>query len=184
MFKQTKLHTKHSSMQYLIWQNSCPLTEKVLSNFSFLPLKHQKPTNFISGYVSPFRLSFSPSKVSSLFKDGTIGTDINIVVVSLLLLEQDPVSWFIPSFRGEVSRLYRWLMGIDSTESLSLVIAASLLSPPAGFDHKSSRWSVPQQFLSVAVGSGGKERQTARPCCPSHWPGHLLLEEWALWHSG
>ncbi|XP_051918407.1 A disintegrin and metalloproteinase with thrombospondin motifs 18 [Hippocampus zosterae] len=28
--------------------------------------------------------------VSSLFKDGTIGTDINIVVVSLLLLEQDP----------------------------------------------------------------------------------------------
>ncbi|KAK7899199.1 hypothetical protein WMY93_020052 [Mugilogobius chulae] len=32
--------------------------------------------------------------VSSLFKDGTIGTDINVVVVSLLLLEQDPVSWF------------------------------------------------------------------------------------------
>lgn len=31
-------------------------------------------------------------QVSSLFKDGTIGTDINIVVVSLLLLEQDPVS--------------------------------------------------------------------------------------------
>uniref|UniRef100_A0A3Q2ZH62 ADAM metallopeptidase with thrombospondin type 1 motif, 18 n=1 Tax=Kryptolebias marmoratus TaxID=37003 RepID=A0A3Q2ZH62_KRYMA len=29
--------------------------------------------------------------VSSLFKDGTIGTDINIVVVSLLLLEQDPL---------------------------------------------------------------------------------------------
>ncbi|XP_015223843.1 A disintegrin and metalloproteinase with thrombospondin motifs 18 isoform X2 [Lepisosteus oculatus] len=29
--------------------------------------------------------------VSSLFKDGTIGTDINIVVVSLLLLEQDPM---------------------------------------------------------------------------------------------
>ncbi|MGH0124666.1 UNVERIFIED_CONTAM: hypothetical protein FKN15_072281 [Acipenser sinensis] len=29
--------------------------------------------------------------VSSLFKDGTIGKDINIVVVSLLLLEQDPV---------------------------------------------------------------------------------------------
>lgn len=33
-------------------------------------------------------------QVSSLFKDGTIGTDINIVVVSLLLLEQDPVSGF------------------------------------------------------------------------------------------
>lgn len=31
-------------------------------------------------------------QVSSLFKDGTIGTDINIVVVSLLLLEEDPVS--------------------------------------------------------------------------------------------
>lgn len=30
-------------------------------------------------------------QVSSLFKDGTIGTDINIVVVSLLLLEKDPV---------------------------------------------------------------------------------------------
>ncbi|XP_061749570.1 A disintegrin and metalloproteinase with thrombospondin motifs 18-like [Nerophis ophidion] len=29
--------------------------------------------------------------VSSLFKDGTIGTDINIVVVSLLLLEQEPL---------------------------------------------------------------------------------------------
>ncbi|XP_016887811.1 A disintegrin and metalloproteinase with thrombospondin motifs 18 isoform X1 [Cynoglossus semilaevis] len=29
--------------------------------------------------------------VSSLFKDGTIGTDINIVVVSLLLLEKDPL---------------------------------------------------------------------------------------------
>ncbi|XP_041850705.1 A disintegrin and metalloproteinase with thrombospondin motifs 18 isoform X3 [Melanotaenia boesemani] len=29
--------------------------------------------------------------VSSLFKDGTIGTDINIVVVSLLLLDQDPL---------------------------------------------------------------------------------------------
>ncbi|XP_016122108.1 A disintegrin and metalloproteinase with thrombospondin motifs 18-like, partial [Sinocyclocheilus grahami] len=28
--------------------------------------------------------------VSSLFKDGTIGNDINIVVVSLLLLEKDP----------------------------------------------------------------------------------------------
>ncbi|EGV91764.1 A disintegrin and metalloproteinase with thrombospondin motifs 18 [Cricetulus griseus] len=28
--------------------------------------------------------------VSSLFKDGTIGSDINIVVVSLILLEQDP----------------------------------------------------------------------------------------------
>lgn len=31
-------------------------------------------------------------QVSSLFKDGTIGSDINIVVVSLILLEQDPVS--------------------------------------------------------------------------------------------
>lgn len=40
--------------------------------------------NWQSGLVS--------FQVSSLFKDGTIGTDINIVVVSLLLLEQDPVS--------------------------------------------------------------------------------------------
>lgn len=31
-------------------------------------------------------------QVSSLFKDGTIGSDINIVVVSLILLEQEPVS--------------------------------------------------------------------------------------------
>lgn len=31
-------------------------------------------------------------QVSSLFKDGTIGSDINIIVVSLLLLEQEPVS--------------------------------------------------------------------------------------------
>lgn len=27
-----------------------------------------------------------------MFKDGTIGSDINIVVVSLILLEQEPVS--------------------------------------------------------------------------------------------
>uniref|UniRef100_A0A8C2RT26 A disintegrin and metalloproteinase with thrombospondin motifs 18 n=1 Tax=Capra hircus TaxID=9925 RepID=A0A8C2RT26_CAPHI len=33
--------------------------------------------------------------VSSLFKDGTIGSDINIVVVSLILLEQDPVGLLI-----------------------------------------------------------------------------------------
>uniref|UniRef100_A0A7M4ECL8 ADAM metallopeptidase with thrombospondin type 1 motif 18 n=1 Tax=Crocodylus porosus TaxID=8502 RepID=A0A7M4ECL8_CROPO len=33
--------------------------------------------------------------VSSLFKDGTIGSDINIIVVSLLLLEQEPVSGII-----------------------------------------------------------------------------------------
>lgn len=39
-------------------------------------------------------LSTYYQQVSSLFKDGTIGTDINIVVVSLLLLEQDPVSGF------------------------------------------------------------------------------------------
>lgn len=39
-------------------------------------------------------LSTYNQQVSSLFKDGTIGTDINIVVVSLLLLEQDPVSRF------------------------------------------------------------------------------------------
>ncbi|XP_060041118.1 A disintegrin and metalloproteinase with thrombospondin motifs 18 isoform X4 [Erinaceus europaeus] len=33
--------------------------------------------------------------VSSLFKDGTIGSDINIIVVSLILLEQDPVGLLI-----------------------------------------------------------------------------------------
>lgn len=37
-------------------------------------------------------------QVSSLFKDGTIGSDINIVVVSLILLEQDPVSGKVHSF--------------------------------------------------------------------------------------
>ena len=43
-------------------------------------------------------------QVSSLFKDGTIGTDINIVVVSLLLLEQDPVSGSrIQFFKNQLS---------------------------------------------------------------------------------
>lgn len=40
------------------------------------------------------KLLSNPLQVSSLFKDGTIGTDINIVVVGLLLLEHDPVSGF------------------------------------------------------------------------------------------
>lgn len=39
-------------------------------------------------------------QVSSLFKDGTIGTDINIVLVSLLLLEEEPVRW--SSFESDV----------------------------------------------------------------------------------
>ncbi|PIO05240.1 hypothetical protein AB205_0005280, partial [Aquarana catesbeiana] len=37
-----------------------------------------------------FRRYFFYLQVSSLFKDGTIGSDINIVVVSLLLLEDEP----------------------------------------------------------------------------------------------
>lgn len=37
-------------------------------------------------------------QVSSLFKDGTIGSDINIIVVSLLLLEEEPVSDTLPLF--------------------------------------------------------------------------------------
>ncbi|CAL8404507.1 unnamed protein product [Boreogadus saida] len=36
--------------------------------------------------------------VSSLFKDGTIGSDIDMVVVSLLLLEQDPVTNLAAAF--------------------------------------------------------------------------------------
>lgn len=71
-------------------------------------------------------LSSSPSQVSSLFKDGTIGTDINIVVVSLLLLEQDPVSWLVPSFRWEVSRLYWWLMGSSQLSHSSCLLLLPL----------------------------------------------------------
>lgn len=41
-------------------------------------------------------------QVSSLFKDGTIGSDINIVVVSLILLEQDPVSGTLHLFLHSV----------------------------------------------------------------------------------
>lgn len=52
---------------------------------------------FSSTTVSPIL------QVSSLFKDGTIGTDINIVVVSLLLLEQDPVSGFRLQFSKNTS---------------------------------------------------------------------------------
>lgn len=59
-------------------------------------------------------------QVSSLFKDGTIGTDINVVVVSLLLLEQDPVS----------TEMLSWLFkGKVSTKALILLDFAG------GFDH-------------------------------------------------
>lgn len=55
---------------------------------------------FDSTHMGILLLKLFPTllQVSSLFKDGTIGTDINIVVVSLLLLEQDPVSKFRHQF--------------------------------------------------------------------------------------
>lgn len=48
------------------------------------------------------------TQVSSLFKDGTIGSDINIVVVSLLLLEEDPVS----RLTENTSPGNRWLINV------------------------------------------------------------------------
>ncbi|XP_063050004.1 A disintegrin and metalloproteinase with thrombospondin motifs 18 [Engraulis encrasicolus] len=51
--------------------------------------------------------------VSSLFKDGTIGTDINIVVVSLLLLEQDPLGLSITHHADQsLNSFCQWQSGL------------------------------------------------------------------------
>ncbi|XP_036391194.1 A disintegrin and metalloproteinase with thrombospondin motifs 18-like [Megalops cyprinoides] len=51
--------------------------------------------------------------VSSLFKDGTIGTDINIVVVSLLLLEQDPLGLMINHHADQsLNSFCQWQSGL------------------------------------------------------------------------
>ncbi|XP_064193284.1 A disintegrin and metalloproteinase with thrombospondin motifs 18-like [Anguilla rostrata] len=51
--------------------------------------------------------------VSSLFKDGTIGTDINIVVVSLLLLEQDPLGLSINHHADQsLNSFCQWQSGL------------------------------------------------------------------------
>ncbi|XP_062845344.1 A disintegrin and metalloproteinase with thrombospondin motifs 18 [Trichomycterus rosablanca] len=51
--------------------------------------------------------------VSSLFKDGTIGTDINIVVVSLLLLEHDPLGLSISHHADQsLNSFCQWQSGL------------------------------------------------------------------------
>uniref|UniRef100_A0A7N8Y400 ADAM metallopeptidase with thrombospondin type 1 motif, 18 n=1 Tax=Mastacembelus armatus TaxID=205130 RepID=A0A7N8Y400_9TELE len=51
--------------------------------------------------------------VSSLFKDGTIGTDINIVVVSLLLLEQDALGLTINHHADQsLNSFCQWQSGL------------------------------------------------------------------------
>ncbi|XP_067105314.1 LOW QUALITY PROTEIN: A disintegrin and metalloproteinase with thrombospondin motifs 18 [Osmerus mordax] len=51
--------------------------------------------------------------VSSLFKDGTIGSDINIVVVSLLLLEQDPIGLSINHHADQsLNSFCQWQSGL------------------------------------------------------------------------
>lgn len=51
--------------------------------------------------------------VSSLFKDGTIGNDINVVVVSLLLLEQDPVGLTINHHADQsLNSFCQWQSGL------------------------------------------------------------------------
>ncbi|XP_051573018.1 A disintegrin and metalloproteinase with thrombospondin motifs 18-like [Myxocyprinus asiaticus] len=51
--------------------------------------------------------------VSSLFKDGTIGTDINIVVVSLLLLEKDPLGLSINHHADQsLNSFCQWQSGL------------------------------------------------------------------------
>ncbi|XP_053722030.1 A disintegrin and metalloproteinase with thrombospondin motifs 18 isoform X1 [Synchiropus splendidus] len=51
--------------------------------------------------------------VSSLFKDGTIGTDINIVVVSLLLLDQDPMGLTINHHADQsLNSFCQWQSGL------------------------------------------------------------------------
>lgn len=62
-----------------------------------------------------------PTQVSSLFKDGTIGSDINIVVVSLLLLEEDPVS----RLTENTSPDNRWLINVIVVAPLSLLFICS-----------------------------------------------------------
>ncbi|TWW67146.1 A disintegrin and metalloproteinase with thrombospondin motifs 18 [Takifugu flavidus] len=51
--------------------------------------------------------------VSSLFKDGTIGSDINIVVVSLLLLEEDPLGLTISHHADQsLNSFCQWQSGL------------------------------------------------------------------------
>nr|XP_055063768.1 A disintegrin and metalloproteinase with thrombospondin motifs 18 isoform X2 [Misgurnus anguillicaudatus] len=51
--------------------------------------------------------------VSSLFKDGTIGSDINIVVVSLLLLEKDPLGLSINHHADQsLNSFCQWQSGL------------------------------------------------------------------------
>ncbi|MCI4392973.1 hypothetical protein PGIGA_G00152070 [Pangasianodon gigas] len=51
--------------------------------------------------------------VSSLFKDGTIGTDINVVVVSLLLLEQEPLGLSISHHADQTLNSFcQWQSGL------------------------------------------------------------------------
>ncbi|CAG03070.1 unnamed protein product, partial [Tetraodon nigroviridis] len=51
--------------------------------------------------------------VSSLFKDGTIGTDINIVVVGLLLLEEDPLGLTISHHADQsLNSFCQWQSGL------------------------------------------------------------------------
>uniref|UniRef100_A0A8C2JPE4 ADAM metallopeptidase with thrombospondin type 1 motif, 18 n=1 Tax=Cyprinus carpio TaxID=7962 RepID=A0A8C2JPE4_CYPCA len=51
--------------------------------------------------------------VSSLFKDGTIGNDINIVVVSLLLLEKDPLGLSINHHADQsLNNFCQWQSGL------------------------------------------------------------------------
>ncbi|XP_072574335.1 A disintegrin and metalloproteinase with thrombospondin motifs 18 [Paramormyrops kingsleyae] len=51
--------------------------------------------------------------VSSLFKDGTIGTDINIVVVSLILLEEDPLGLSINHHADQsLNSFCQWQSGL------------------------------------------------------------------------
>ncbi|TKS69707.1 disintegrin and metalloproteinase with thrombospondin motifs 18 [Collichthys lucidus] len=59
------------------------------------------------------QMSSEGSLVSSLFKDGTIGTDINIVVVSLLLLEQDPLGLTINHHADQsLNSFCQWQSGL------------------------------------------------------------------------
>lgn len=108
-------------------------------------------------------------QVSSLFKDGTIGSDINIVVVSLLLLEEDPVSRLTETTP-------------DNRCSINM-IRCLCYAFAVGLDHQSPCRPVSQQFLSMAVRSLREGRQTPRSCCSAHRTGHLLLEKWTLWHT-
>lgn len=99
-------------------------------------------------------------QVSSLFKDGTIGTDINIVVVSLLLLEEDPVSRFIDKIFHLLSNCW-WLFNSITPTLLSLLLCFHFQLGLTINHHADQSLNSFCQWQSGLVGKGGKRHDHA-----------------------